>query len=161
MIRQIQETSSNIVRVIYTDQQGRVRSLTRQGKSLKTRKAKKSSQLRRPGRTKAKLVRKKKRKPKQVVEAALVPAPVVVDDYADDYVDYVDYVYEYDDYGDYGAGPVRSKGTVYCVLCTVYYVLCTVYCVLCTTNVTFSCSSSSSPPSSCRGQSGGACVRSV
>ena len=131
MIRQIQETSSNIVRVIYTDQQGRGRSLTRQGKSLKARKAKKSSQLRRPGRTKAKLVRKKKRKPKQVVEAALVPAPVVVDDYADDYVDYVDYVYEYDDYGDYGAGPVRSKGT-YCVLCTMYCVLYTMYCVLCT-----------------------------
>ena len=69
---------------------------------MKVRKGKKSSRLRRPPtRTKAKLVRKKKRKPKQVVEEVLVPTPVA-DDVEYDYLDYVDYVYDYDDYSENG-----------------------------------------------------------
>ena len=80
---------------------GNIKTLGRleRRKSLKTRKAKKSSRLRRP-KTKAKLVVKKKRKPKQVVEAAVLPQEDVV-------YDYIDYVYDYDDYDE---APVRNTG---------------------------------------------------
>ena len=79
-----------------------MKSVSGRGKKVKVRKGKKSSRLRRPPtRTKAKLVRKKKRKPKQVVEEVLVPTPVA-DDVEYDYLDYVDYVYDYDDYSERG-----------------------------------------------------------
>ena len=101
MISHLQEVSSGIVRVVYSDKLGNIKTLGRleRGKSSKTRKAKKSSKLRRP-KTKAKLLLKKKRKPKQVVEAAVLPENDVV-------YDYIDYVYDYDDYEE---GPLRNTG---------------------------------------------------
>ena len=103
LISHLQEVASGIVRVVYSDKLGNLKTLGRRerGKNLKTRKAKKSSRLRRP-KTKAKLVVKKKRKPKQVVEAAVVPEDDVV-------YDYIDYVYDYDDYGE---GLVRNTGKI-------------------------------------------------
>ena len=100
-ISHLQEVSSGIVRVVYSDKLGNIKTLGRleKGKGLKTRKAKKSSRLRRP-KTKAKLVVKKKRKPKQVVEAAVLAEDDVV-------YDYIDYVYDYEDYDE---GPVRNTG---------------------------------------------------
>ena len=99
----MQEVSSGIVRVVYSDKLGNIKSLGRlqAGKTQRTRKAKKSSRLRRP-KTKAKLVVKKKRKPKQVVEAAVLPQDDVV-------YDYIDYVYDYDDYDE---GLVRNTGNI-------------------------------------------------
>ena len=100
----LQEASSGIVRVIYSDKAGNIKSLTRQT-NTKTGKSPKSSRLRRPNKTAAKLVRKKKRKPKEIVEAVVVPEVDVVGE--DVVYDYVDYVYDYDDYE---AGPVGGNG---------------------------------------------------
>ena len=92
-----QDTSSAIVRVIYSDKKGNIKSLTRQTKSKLRKKPKKTSaRLTRPRVKAAAKLRKKKRRGKQSA-LEVIPVNEVSNVLGDYEYDYVDYIYDYDD----------------------------------------------------------------